>query len=145
MHRELTIKKDVRMICYANQPCNTKHYIRSQGWAIGLIVTQIMNRSERKDSVLNNSTEKIGQEQVEDLYKDLEVLAIDIEKLVVARGSDLEFYNVCAQLLAELRSLMSELTRAKSGKTLLPLLSRYHELEGKVKEMRNDLSSPKAR
>ncbi len=87
---------------------------------------------------------KISQKQIEDLYKDLEVLAAEIEKSLAVHGSGLESYRIGSQLLSELRGLMFELTQTKSGKKLLPLLNRYLELEGKVKEIRNDLSAKKA-
>ena len=84
---------------------------------------------------------KIKQEQPDDLYKDLEALAVDIEKSLAVHGNDLESYRKGSQLLSELRGLMSELTLTAQGKNIFPLLKRYLELEGKIKEMRNDLLS----
>ena len=82
----------------------------------------------------------IRQKQTEDLYKNLQLLAINIDKSLAAHRYDLEYYSKCAGLLSEIRCLMSELTKTKMGNNFLPLLNRYIELEGKAKEMRNDLS-----
>ncbi len=89
----------------------------------------------------NDSDAKLGREQSEVVYTDLEILAEEIEKTLTTNGDDLEFYRTCPQLLSELRSLMSELMQTKSGNKLSQLLYRFLELEGKVKEMRNDLVS----
>lgn len=79
------------------------------------------------------------QDEIEALVTDLEALGADIEKLLAVHGHALESYRMGSRLLSEIRGLIFELIRTKSGKKLLPLLNRYLELEGKVKELRNDL------
>ncbi len=90
----------------------------------------------------NYLIEKIKQGRYEDLYTILEVLAADTEKTLSAHGCTLQSCRTLSQSLSEIRSTILELIQTKSEKKLMPLFKRYLELEGKVKEMRNDLSSP---
>ncbi len=75
-------------------------------------------------------------------YLELEELATNIEKVLAADRYGLESYRAWSLSLSELRGLLLELIKTKNGKKLEPLLNRYLELEGKIKEMRNDLSLP---
>ena len=79
------------------------------------------------------------------LYEDLEALAEDVEKALGARSRNLDSCGAWAQLLSELRGLIRELSLTQNEEKLSSLLSRYLELEGKVKEIRNDLSSGEPR
>lgn len=92
-------------------------------------------------NTLSYSAEKIMQLSNEELYRVLEGLAADTERALATHRCTLESYHMLSESLSELCRALVKVMQTKIGKNLMPLLDRYRDLEGRVKEMRNDLSA----
>lgn len=85
--------------------------------------------------------------EIADLQDRLLQIIIYAERLVSTRNLTCEKLTEMSRLVAILRGLLQELNvcrgRSKTGKTrdMLPVLEvRYQDLEGRIKELRNDLA-----
>lgn len=86
---------------------------------------------------------------IDDLYDHLEWLIRETERIVSARTATFEEMRMIADSLKDVRLLLIELDyrdawpgiAGAAGPTVKALASRYLDLEGKAKELRNDLDT----
>jgi len=88
---------------------------------------------------LNYAIENIRS--VDDIYDVLGFLARETDRVIGSTRISLEQVQELAGGLAQIRHLFSEISKAKSHSASgRDLMAVYLELEGRVKELRNDLS-----
>jgi hypothetical protein len=103
----------------------------------------------RSERTMNDKSKEIKQANtIKDLYKHLEWIMGETERIVGARRVTFEEVQQMADYLKDIRLLLSELDCREvwpdnAGPADQPkknLAARYLDLEGKVKELRNDLN-----
>jgi hypothetical protein len=80
--------------------------------------------------------------RLDDLYDALDLLAREIQRIINAYRLDAAQLHDLAKDLARMRYLISALPveKARSPQSGNNMVARYLELEGKVKELRNETS-----
>jgi hypothetical protein len=88
---------------------------------------------------LNGAIENI--KNIDDIYEPLGMLVREIERIIGSERVALGQVQEMAGYLTQIRNLVSETVKAECRPDLGGnLLAAYLELEGRVKEVRNDLS-----
>jgi hypothetical protein len=111
---------------------------------------RFMRRHSTRSSggTMNKKAEAIRKANtIEDLYKHLEWIMGETERIIGSRKASFEEVHKMGDYLKDIRLLLNELNcreawPAKSGAagpSQQDLAARYLDLEGKVKELRNDL------
>jgi hypothetical protein len=108
----------------------------------GTAATGISNGSEEMIMTLhdlNGAIENI--KNIDDIYEPLGMLVREIERIIGSERVALGQVQEMAGYLTQIRNLVSETVKAECRPDLGGnLLAAYLELEGRVKELRNDLS-----
>jgi len=93
---------------------------------------------------MNKLAEAIGQaKHPDELVPILELLLIQVTRLAERKGITAQDLQIIGDNLANIRSLLNELKQFEVRGGCLAggdLAQQYLELEGKIKEIRNDLS-----